>query len=61
MFFFHTALPIKNYFQIYLFDPKIGPYHVLTLRVRVNLGVMVLEGYSTLLELLSGAWLLDVV
>ena len=31
-----------------LFDPKIGPYQVLPLRDRVNLGAMVMKGYSVM-------------
>ena len=33
--------------QIVLFDPKIEPYQVLPLKVRVDLGVMEMKGYST--------------
>ena len=29
-----------------LFNPLIGPYHVLPLRVRVDLGAMAMKGYS---------------
>ena len=42
-----------------LFNPKIGPYQVLPLRARVNLGAMAMKGYSAfpkasaLLELLQ--------
>ena len=33
--------------QIVLFDPYVGPYQVLPLRSRVNLGAMTMKGYST--------------
>ncbi len=32
--------------QTVLFDPQIGPYQVLPLRARVNLGAMATKGYS---------------
>ena len=32
--------------QTVLFDPLTGPYQVLTLRVRVNLGAMTMKGFS---------------
>ena len=32
--------------QTVLFDPQIGPYQVLPLRVRVNLGAMAMKSYS---------------
>ena len=33
-----------------LFDPKIGLYQVLLLRVKMDLGVMVMKGYSAFLK-----------
>ena len=33
--------------QAVLFDPYIGPYQVLPLQARVDLGVMAMKGYST--------------
>ena len=41
--FVHIPLNVKTV----IFDPEIGPYKVLPLRVRVNLGVMALKRYST--------------
>ena len=35
-------------FQTVLFDPQIGPYQVLPLRARVDLGVMKIKAYSAL-------------
>ena len=32
--------------QTILFDPEIGPFHLLPLRTRVDLGVVVMRGYS---------------
>ena len=32
--------------QLVLFDPQIGPYQVLPLWARVDLGAMVMKGYS---------------
>ena len=34
-------------FKTVLFDPKMGPYQILPLQVRVDLVVMVMKGYST--------------
>ena len=31
----------------YLYDPLIGPYQVLSLQARVDLGVMAMKGHST--------------
>ena len=33
-------------YQTVLFDPYIGPYQVLPLRAKVDLGAMVMKGYS---------------
>ena len=33
-----------------LFDPLLGPYHVLPVRVTVNLGAMAVKGYSKFTE-----------
>ena len=33
--------------QTVLFDPQIGPFQVLPLRARVDLGVMAIKRYST--------------
>ena len=32
--------------QTVLFDPEIGPYQMLPLRARVNLGAMAMKGYT---------------
>ena len=36
-----------------LFDPKIGPYQVLPLRARMNVGVMAMKEYSTFSKALA--------
>ena len=40
--FFALNLNVK----IVLFDPQLGPYHVLSLRAKLNLGAMAMKGYS---------------
>ena len=37
-------------FSVVLFDPLIGPYHVVPLRARVDLGAMAIKGYSAFLK-----------
>ena len=39
-----------NQLSLVLFDPKIGPYQVLPLRARVDMGAMVMKGYYTFLK-----------
>ena len=43
--------------QRILFDPKLGPYHVLRLRARVNLGAMVMKGSTTLVAFIYPVYL----
>ena len=38
----------KFFFQTVLFDPYIGPYQVLPLRVRVDLGAVVMKKYTSI-------------
>ena len=40
-----TSIQFK--YQIFIFDPLIGPYQVLPLWGRDDLGVMAMKGYST--------------
>ena len=37
-----------NNFKTYIFYPEMGPLQILSLQVKVNLGVIAMKGYSTL-------------
>ena len=55
-FFFQNSLKHKSFVctqfkcQAVLFNPLIGPYQVLPLWARMNLGAMAMKGYSTFLK-----------
>ena len=45
--FYLKQFSLASEHSLVLFDPSIGPYQILSLRARVDLGVMVVSGYST--------------
>ena len=46
---------------LFLFDPLIGPYHVLPHRARVNLGAMAMNGCSAFCEVLASLGLIIIL
>ena len=48
--FYFKQFSIAQVYTLVLFDPKIGPYQVLSLQVRVDLGAMAVKRYSAFLK-----------
>ena len=44
--FYLEQLSLAEVHSLVLFDPSIGPYQMLPLQTRVDLGVMTIKGYS---------------